>query len=103
MSWSGLRSSTIRSAHLPGFQCPEFLRAQELRRVPRSRDDDLHRRQAGLRHQFHLPLLEEAGKAAGRPCIGAESVSDARIGQCLQIPLRGLEETRDICRSAGRL
>ena len=85
------------------LECAEFFRAQELRRAPGCRDDDLHWRQAGLRHQFHLPLLEVAGKAAGRPGVGAEPVSDSGIGQQLQISFCGIEETADIRRNEGRM
>ena len=91
LEWAAIEHDQI--GPLARFECPKVLRAQELRRVPGSRDDGLHRRQAGLRHEFQFPLLEVARKSAGRPGVGAEPVSDARIGQRLQILLRGFEET----------
>ncbi len=53
----------------------------------------LGRRQSGLDHQFHFPMLEEARKAGGRAGVRAEAEPYAFISQFLEILLGHFEET----------
>src|SRR5438034_742025 len=70
----------------PG-QCAEFLvDAQGLRRTLRERLDHLHRRETGLHHQVHLPVLEKSldeKAVGGAAAVGPEGEANTGVGQLL--------------------
>ena len=68
ISWTGSRSSTMKSAALPGSTVPSDF-APSASAAFREGLDDLHRRQTRLDHQLHLPVLKESREPPGWPTV----------------------------------
>ena len=78
ISSSGLASSTRKSACLPGASVPVFLELEILGRPAGRRDDHLHRRHSGRRHELELALLGVAEQVILQAGVAAQGDPGAR-------------------------